>query len=932
MIQPTTRISEKEHIILTTININGTRRKLVELNQWISENTPDVIVLQETLSMNDIPINGYSTISQRKKGERGQAMYIKENMKYNIIDTSEYTKEGMELQGIELQLKKQQGVTIINTYCRDKKLNKIKAKEMLNKETNCILIGDWNAKMDIPIHNKCNENGTILQNAYENNELRPIIPDAFTRFDPTGRSPSCIDFLVTKMKTNFTITRVSVGDDIGSDHRPVTYTIAIKEAPEKVQISPHPNFRKADWESYRKQIDELVDTLPLIIEDKSSIDHAIDKITELIQKADNKAIPRKTFIMTKQPLPRFIVNMITEKHKLKNKLQNDNRLDTNTRTGIKRKINYLKKRIDRESKSYRREVLDRMWTETEKKTPYGFYKLAKRMSEENIISKTTYPIQDNNGTSIKNEIDKAEAFRKLYEEIYSTPDDHNGHERLHNTINDFAHEIANHFGTVKPQHDDTDIDIRVNSKDIWNNIKRCKNTTPGSDQITYLHLKQLPSSAKNYLSKIYSACLKCTYFPDKWKEGTTILLPKPGKDTRSTKNYRPITLLSTLGKTLEKIINERIKSFIETNNLLPDSQAGFRSNRSTQDQLLRLIENIATGFQNGNVTLACYHDIEKAFDKMWTNGLLYKLYSSTKLKIHSIGLIYSFLSNRSVRFKINDVLSSPLTLKAGTPQGAILSPTLFNLWVSDIPQPLRRQKKTHLSQFADDIATWSTARSVETARAILQEYNNSLITWCKKWKIQLSPRKTQLVCYSRKSLQSRACAHQYIDNIRVEAVKEAKFLGITIDEKLKFKTQQKENIQKLKAKVAKFSTITGSVKFPRASRITGLKILKSMVIPLTGYAHTIAVMYPDGHFSKQDEIIQRGARKALHVCKTLSRTYVIEKAKLKPSKEVAFTNGRKYINNDKRSTVIKSLVANKKSTARQRRTFETPLDKLLREL
>jgi len=850
-------------------------------------------------------------------------------MRYNITDTETYASEGTELMGIELLLGNKQRLTIINIYCSDKKLNITKTIEMLHKETNCILIGDWNAKIDTPFHNTYNENGINLQSAYENNELKIIAPDAFTRFDPAGRNPSCIDFMVTQVKTNFMITSVIIGDDVGSDHRPVTYTISVNEMPARLRISPYPNFLKADWEAYRKYTDEQTKIMLPVAGNKESIDQSIKNLTELIQDADHKFIPRKKYIPSKYPLPLHIIDMIHEKRKLRNLSQNDKRLHLLTKNDIKRKINYLKKRIDKEIKIYRREELDKIWTQTENKTPYGFCKLAKRMSGENTINKTTYPIQDQDSKLLKDDTEKAETFRKLYDEIYSTPKTNDGNiKRLHKTIDRFAKEITEEFQAVKPRVNDIDIDVAVDSNDIQKHLKRSKNTSPGPDKITYLHLKQLPPSTRDYLASIFSICLQCAYFPDRWKEGITILLPKPGKDNRLTKNYRPITLLPTMGQTLERLINGRLQKIIETNKHLPDSQAGFRENRSTQDQLLRLVESIATGFQIGNITLACYHDIEKAFDKMWTNGLLYKLQTVTKFRRNTIGLICSFLSNRSVKFKINDVLSHPLSLNAGTPQGAILSPTLFNLWVSDIPQPSGKHKKAQLSQFADDIAAWATARTIETARSTLQEYNNSLVEWCKKWKISLSPHKTQLVCYSKKEPQSLACAYQYVDNIRIEAVKEAKFLGITIDKRLKFKTQQEETLKTLTTKVARFSVITGSVNFPRASQNTGLRILKSMIIPLTGYAHTIAVMYSDAYFNKQDQLIQRGARKALHVPKTISREYVIQTAKLTPSKETTLKNGHNYINNEKRSDVIKALVANKNRNSRRRRTFEGPLDKL----
>lgn len=107
----------------------------------------------------------------------------------------------------------------------------------------------------------------------------------------------------------------------------------------------------------------------------------------------------------------------------------------------------------------------------------------------------------------------------------------------------------------------------------------------------------------------------------------------------------------------------------------------------------------------------------------------------TKLNLGTIALIMSFLTNRKVQFKVNSSLSQPLTLQAGTPQGSILSPTLFNLSVSDIPKPLESTYSTQLSQFADDIGTWCTRRGIKIIQDKLQEHNNRITLWCKNGKL-----------------------------------------------------------------------------------------------------------------------------------------------------------------------------------------------------
>lgn len=902
---------------------------LTEIEEWIRENDPDIINVQETLCMKEVPISGYECTARRNPKTRGQAIYIKQGIKYHITDADKYSDTDMEIIGIEVKLKGRKSINVVNIYCRDRKIDVAKITKILNEYSDCIAIGDFNAKMENPLHDTTNENGVKLQEAYEDGRIKPITPDGYTRHDPSLRKPSIIDFMITKSKTKFTVTSVIVGHDVGSDHRPVTFSVSTHDIVAKVdQKMPTPNFDKADWETYQSYINQSVKTLPSIKSEKNSIDNAVAVFTELIQKADEANIPRKSNRnRTKPPLPRYIVDMIYEKRQLKNISQN-RRLDINTRQDVKQKTNFLKRQINKQAKIFKRERLDVQWTETENKSPYGFYKLAKRMSEEKTYTKCTYPIKDQQGHHILEDEEKVEIFRNLYEDIYKIPEPDPDHQSTaYKRISEFTKTLTDDFATVcERDEQDFDIPVQVTPDDILKHLKYTKQSAPGPDKIYYMHIKRLPETALIYLAELYSNCLRCAYFPDLWKSGVTILLPKPGKDPSSAINYRPITLLSTLGKSLERIINDRLKTLIELHNLLPDSQAGFRPHRSTQDQLLRLIQNISSGFQRGNITLACFHDIEKAFDKMWTGGLLYKLNEISKLKRNTIGLLASFLQNRQVQFKVNGKTSLPLTLKAGTPQGAILSPTLFNLWVADIPQP---GPTVNLSQFADDIAVWATGRSIDCAREKLQKYNDELASWCKRWMVLLSPLKTQLVCYSKKYPQSLACAYQYINGTRIDAITEAKFLGVTIDWQLKFRTQQKEILQRLKTKTARFSAITGSPKYPRASDATSLKILKSMIIPVSGYAHTVAAMFPDTYFKKLDILIMRATRKALHLPRTISREYVMEKSRLQTSKKRVMKNARNYVTNTTRSTNFQNFVANHKTSARLRKAHKTPLDIIL---
>ena len=131
--------------------------------------------------------------------------------------------------------------------------------------------------------------------------------------------------------------------------------------------------------------------------------------------------------------------------------------------------------------------------------------------------------------------------------------------------------------------------------------------------------------AKQKLLDIYNHSWNTGTFPTSWKEAIIIPILKKGKDRHSKTSYRPIGLLSCLGKTMERMVNRCLQHHLEKNGLLYPSQSGFRENRSTEDQVTLLTQDIENGFQQKMKTLALFVNLTKAFDKVWKEGLLFKL-------------------------------------------------------------------------------------------------------------------------------------------------------------------------------------------------------------------------------------------------------------------------------------------------------------------
>ncbi|GFU80840.1 probable RNA-directed DNA polymerase from transposon X-element [Trichonephila clavipes] len=214
------------------------------------------------------------------------------------------------------------------------------------------------------------------------------------------------------------------------------------------------------------------------------------------------------------------------------------------------------------------------------------------------------------------------------------------------------------------------------------------------------NLKIFDLKTINYLS------IRVEGYDDNWKEAIIFPINKPGKDPHLASSYRPISLLSTISKLTESIILHRLKNFINENNILNPNQYGFTNKLSTLHPLLRLTENISEGFQKTKSTGAVYLDIQKAFDRVWFNGLTFQLITF-KIPHPLIHLIRSYLTNRSFRIRINETLSNEHSVSAGCPQGSLLGPLLLNLYINDIPD----YSLTKINLYADDTAIHTTYKN-----------------------------------------------------------------------------------------------------------------------------------------------------------------------------------------------------------------------------
>ena len=336
-------------------------------------------------------------------------------------------------------------------------------------------------------------------------------------------------------------------------------------------------------------------------------------------------------------------------------------------------------------------------------------------------------------------------------------------------------------------------------------------------------LKNLTDTGKSQLLKLINKSWTEGKLPDQWKLGTIIPLLKPNKPVHEPGSYRPISLTSAVCKIMETMIANRLTSHIENNNLLAPTQSGFRKNRSTLDQIIRLQSAILKAKMENRALLCIFLDLEKAFDLMWTKGVLAQLVKFN-IKGRILGWVQDFLKDRKIQVRVGSDLSDVRLLDNGSPQGSVLSPILFNI-LANTQYEVLKELFAELSQYADDSAVWKTAKSVKRLVQLLQRILNIIKEWAEALGIKISAGKTEVVLYNSNLRDD--IPKLKIGNQELEYKTQGKFLGLTFDKGLHWVKHIDQLVLRCKKDLNLMRYLSGT-KFG-ADKLTLMTIYKTLI-------------------------------------------------------------------------------------------------------
>ena len=599
----------------------------------------------------------------------------------------------------------------------------------------------------------CTPRGRNLKVAIHELSLDTISPDTPTYW-PTSlrKSPDLLDFFITKGLRTIPYT-INTSSDLCSDHSLIH--LVILDEPINLPRTPKLLNGKMDWDAYREILDSEL-SIPGSIKTADELEEAVDKFTKSVQKAAwSSSLPRSSRAEHLPRYPQYIRDLITAKRRAR-KVWQTNRLPSDRRT-FNRLNNELKRLIQKFNRTNYDAYLSSISTDDG-----SLWKHTKNLLKHREVS---VPLRNEDGPWALSNREKSELFADHLSSVFTPFTDFTNTE--HETLV---------FDTLDIPLQMTPPPLPFTPSQVAQQIRHLpKRKAPGYDLITAEGLQQMPRKALVFLTTIYNCILRTTNFPLQWKYSHIKMIHKRDKDIFNPSSYRPISLLPICSKVFEKLIYKRLVDILTDQQIIPDHQFGFRTFHSTTHQLHRVTDYIAGALEQKQYATGVFLDVAQAFDKVWHQGLLFKL--KTILPNTYYLILQSFLFDRFFSVRQGLEISSIRPVSAGVPQGSILAPLLYIVYTHDMPT----NSETLTATYADDTTILTKHHDPRLASLNLQNHLLNLQNWYSLWKIRLNHNKSQHITFT---LRRETCPPVYISNNPIPQTDSIRYLGLIFDRRM----------------------------------------------------------------------------------------------------------------------------------------------------
>ena len=693
-----------------------------------------------------------------------------------------YIKLNTTLQAVAVRVTINKPVTICCVYLPPK--DKVRYNQLVSlvKELPApfLLLGDFNAHNMIWGCTKTKARGRKIERLLEKQNLC-----LFNRGTPTflyrDGKQSALDLSICHPSIFADFDWRVHDDPLGSDHLPIELQ-TVKRNNNREQTERW-RTNKADWEQYQALCGTVFEPWETVKEKQDPTQY----FTETLREVSTKCIPRTSKTSSSKPCIWY----------------NDECRDARKkrRTALRK----LKRNMSFDNAiAYSKEKAKTRLT----------YNNAKRESFREFV----------------NTIDSSTPLKKVYDKVKrlnGRPASTVNHLKVGNetkeTSKEIADTLADQYSKVSSNANYSDKFLRwkereekeavvfdEKSEEAYNRIftleelkhalHQAKDSSPGPDDLHYQMLKHLPEKQLDLLLEIFNQIWTTGDYPTSWSEAIVVPIPKPGKDTSMASSYRPIAMTSCLAKTLERMVNNRLVWYLETNckggsqipqytnqrlqdekDTLTPYQAGFRKGRSTTDHLVRLESFVREGFANKQHVVAVFFDLEKAYDTTWKFGILKDL-KKMGLGGRLTRFVKGFLTNRTFRVRSGATMSKSAEQENGVPQGCVLSVTLFGIKINSIVKNCVYDVECCL--YVDDFVIYCRSARMDYIERKLRNTLKNLETWSDENGFKFSQSKTKCVHFCRRKCEESPVLSLNGQQLTVET--EYKFLGLIFDHRLSF--------------------------------------------------------------------------------------------------------------------------------------------------
>ena len=753
--------------------------KLQEFKNDLNKLNPSIVVLSETYWKDNykVKLDQYNIFYLNRQDRRGGgvAILVKKSIPATLMDITQ--TPSLEVIGVTCILG-DVNLDIVSVYCPHGNMCEAEDIQRLFDVTgeNAIVAGDFNAHSHIWKENvRSNRAGHIIESYLLDNDKFSLSTPRNLKTRRNARnnrvSYSTIDltFITANLAQSFS--SYSGPMDWSSDHIPVISELALNYVPEAPK-TPAWTFHDHSWPLWNSDLEDYFKRCNFSnIEDPVS---AFEEFYAAIYKASDRHFSSKRASSNKREPTKPWWNKACQQAVSKARKARRNWLKNPNNQRLKTELNRLEARKKKILLKASREAwanhIESLETTKDKKKFWNFVNVMnnKRSPLQNV------PINDPDGGSTKDDVRKAEIFLNHY-----FPADDQVEE-------DHDERTAEYENVIEERcRDDGQcaLNDEFSLEELSQALKNLPSKAVGADRIHNRMLTNLTESNRKSLLKLLNLSYTTGFVPEQWKSAIVVPILKPGKPANEADSYRPISLTSCLAKLKEKLINNRLKWFLDKSGLIPSCQAGFRSGYTTMDHVVRLESTAVTAMNRGKITSAVFLDLKKAYDVTWITGLLLKA-SRLGLKGKILRWLKNFLSGRKAQVRIGISTSGFRILVKGLPQGGVLSPTLFIIYMYDFPSP---RLFIRLSLFADDIEFDTTQDSTEEAQFVLQGYLYDIDGWAVEWRMTFTVSKCVSLTFSRRT-REEAPVRLTLGDEPIGIAESFKFLGVYFNRRLDWKT------------------------------------------------------------------------------------------------------------------------------------------------